>query len=588
LSISIIFILILGATPGSEYLLLDSGPGIAFTGILGRGPSLIFQNPASIDAAGVDLFHTEWFQAIRFDNVSYATRLGGSHIGLGLNGVYTFGLEKRTRPTEEPEGKYGLYFITPTGGIQFPVDPFSFGVAVKLLYERIDEYKGYGGSIDLGARVEPGRFIVAIALNNLGLGPKLKDERSPLPLTIRGGIGYRPIDPIILSIELSKVVKFYEPDLRLGLSLSPFRFLSFKIGYYQHRLILGTTIIPGLIGIAYNYRPLALGSCHSIGVEYRPRPKRKISGFLARAIIYYQRGNWDKAINALDIALVLNPEDKKAQILLNKALEKKRMAIVDSLNRLGNQALGEGNYLSAISIFSQALSIDPENRLAKENRAQALSLFTAEVKMKSEVEAKVKQAITYYGQHNYTEALRLIEAALSLDPKNSEVIRYKNEIIQAQRRWTDELIARAENYLKAGKAARAMRTIEVGLKSDPNSQELNRYHKELKARIKGMETGLLREALTYYQRGKREQATKKFWQVLSLNPDNKTAKLYLSRLEQKGDPEKFYLLGVDAYTKGKFELAIQYWRKVLEIKPDHKWARTNIERAQKKLEALTQ
>lgn len=82
----------------------------------------------------------------------------------------------------------------------------SFGATAKFIYERVQEFSASGVAVDLGAKYidDRERFTGGLAIQNLGKQlSALGEEKYRLPLTVRGGISYRPVGlPLLLATDL--------------------------------------------------------------------------------------------------------------------------------------------------------------------------------------------------------------------------------------------------------------------------------------------------------------------------------------------------------------------------------------------------
>jgi tetratricopeptide (TPR) repeat protein len=287
-------------------------------------------------------------------------------------------------------------------------------------------------------------------------------------------------------------------------------------------------------------------------------------------------------INLLDLVLLLDPNHTRAEKLLALAEKKRRERQIDSLNQAGALALRKKDYLEAMAIFARILELDPDNHIAQQNRDQALAIALKEMAIRTEVLGKVRQALSYYSGGNYKKALRLFTEVQMIDPENKVVIKYIEEIKRKRMGQIRLIVARARRYIKRGQSERARYILNEGRRRFPDSPALkDLYHKI------ASERSLLDRAIRLYENGKHKEAAEIFWQVISINPKNKTASSYLSRMGAKKDPEKYHTLGVKAYISGNLEQAIRYWEMVLEIDPKNQEAMRNIERAKRKLAKLT-
>lgn len=82
----------------------------------------------------------------------------------------------------------------------------SFGVTAKYIYGRYQDYSASGAAVDLGAKYsgDRERFTAGLMIQNLGKQiSALGDEKYSLPLTVRGGVSYRPVGlPLLLATDL--------------------------------------------------------------------------------------------------------------------------------------------------------------------------------------------------------------------------------------------------------------------------------------------------------------------------------------------------------------------------------------------------
>ncbi len=206
-----------GASSGREagFLLLREGIGArpeamggAYTAVTGD-QATTFWNPAGVAALkGKDflLSHHRSFLGI---NQSYAGwAFGNQRRGVGLSlGLYSIGgMERRTGPSTEPLGTFGIYNVNVgfTYGQGIGKSMFA-GFSVRALHEAIGPERASGLGLDLGVMYRTGieGLMVGATYRNLGRMETLDTVRSPLPGTFRAGA----------AIERGKVTGSF--DLRL-------------------------------------------------------------------------------------------------------------------------------------------------------------------------------------------------------------------------------------------------------------------------------------------------------------------------------------------------------------------------------------
>jgi len=109
-----------------------------------------------------------------------------------------------------------------------------------------------------------------------------------------------------------------------------------------------------------------------------------------RGVVYFKKGNYDRAIEDFSVALRIKPKGQDAL----------------SLHFLRGSAYGQvGNYEKAIEDFSAVLRIDPDDQDALYNRG-----------------------ITYYDNGNYDKATKDLETLLKINPNDTDVSEYLEKI----------------------------------------------------------------------------------------------------------------------------------------------------------------
>jgi hypothetical protein len=167
--------------------------GDAYTAVDGDASS-VYWNPATIvdvDNIDITLMHNEWFQDIRYEYVGGVRSYGDYAIGIGVVGLYMDDLERRTGPTAEPEGHFGVFDFSVTGTYaRHLTDEFDVGGSVKYLHEKIDEETAKGVAVDIGGRYRvPGFDGLSAAVAVVNLGPQMKfiEEKFDLPVMYKLG-----------------------------------------------------------------------------------------------------------------------------------------------------------------------------------------------------------------------------------------------------------------------------------------------------------------------------------------------------------------------------------------------------------------
>ncbi len=215
-----------------------------------------FYNPALLNTIPgnnqVAFMHNRYFIDHNQNYLALGTR--GSNYAVGgyliLGGVQDF--ERRTGPTEDPEGTFDEnYFI---GALTYArnIGMMEIGISAKYAYEKIDYAEA--SSIMLAAGIYGNlteEISLGAAVKNIGTEPKFIDDSFPLSQEYRIGAAYKPF-MLKQNFELFVDGVFYsdlEPKANFGAEYDFNDYFSLRSGY----------------GIGYDSRSLSLGG----GVGYR-------------------------------------------------------------------------------------------------------------------------------------------------------------------------------------------------------------------------------------------------------------------------------------------------------------------------------
>lgn len=275
-----------------------------------------YWNPAGLmqlKRTTIGLSHLEWFQDIRYEYISYASKFDYiGAIGVSLGFLYLGDIPK----TLETIG--GEYNVSESGGTfgasdlainlswaaNLGLQQNKIGATVKIINESIDENGAFSVALDVGdqflvyqtdwyqALIEEhfaSRFIpsiVAVAVKNLGTPLKFFEDNDPLPLNMSLGLAYKFFnDNLTAALDLN----YYQVEALLGIHAGAEYWLraiikgeesrqldlALRAGYrsgYDSTSALGLALGAGLkyggLGLDYAYMPFGdLGSTHRLSVK---------------------------------------------------------------------------------------------------------------------------------------------------------------------------------------------------------------------------------------------------------------------------------------------------------------------------------
>ncbi|UCG52539.1 MAG: PorV/PorQ family protein [Candidatus Latescibacterota bacterium] len=182
-----------------------TGMGEAFTAVA-KDASALYWNPGAMSAVlGTEIMfmHSEYFQSLRLEQLALTHETEYGTIGLGFTGLYMDEMDRyEDIPSAIPLGTFSAYDVAFTVAFSRYVIPnLSVGVAVKPVYQKIDETTATGVAFDAGlyhVSMIPGVKFAAV-ITNVGPPMKFEEEEYALPRTIKLGASYERDIPSLKS-----------------------------------------------------------------------------------------------------------------------------------------------------------------------------------------------------------------------------------------------------------------------------------------------------------------------------------------------------------------------------------------------------
>lgn len=570
---------------------------------------------AQFDLPQVIFTHTEHFQGIRSEYISYFFPSNYGNFSFSLKTFYLSNLEKREGPTPYPIRTFRASSFCP--GISFSKslnEYFSAGTNLKFIYSTIDVYNAFSSALDLGTSYYiPGYGLkIGLSLSDIGMPLRYKEESSPLPTRIGIGIGYE--NPF-LGAEFD-ILKFLKEkfELRVGIEGNIREILFPRIGYRTgYEELGGLTGISFGIGIRlrnidldYAFLPFDfLGNVHKISFVYtfgkyekerekeiamEIEEKAKITSqtFLKLGDEFFGKRDYENAIKNYELSLIWDPYNLEAKRKLNETKDVLRKQEIDKTLKEGIELYKKGEYIEAMIVFGKIISKYPENELAKK-WFDAASKASAEKagKVKEEAKKYFRKGIYYLSRDDFASAKKNFLKALKISPDYQDAKYYLNRIDEIKEKRFLNYIKKFENLLSEEKWREAEKMLIKARKILPTDKRLKNAEIKLNGYKKKESDKLIEEAKTLIRKKKYGDAKLLLKSALKIYPKSKRARELLAKVEKEKAPkesiEDLYIKGINAYVRGQFEMAILYWEKVLEIDPEHERAKRNLERAQAKL-----
>lgn len=150
----------------------------------------------------------------------------------------------------------------------------------------------------------------------------------------------------------------------------------------------------------------------------------KVYTLINRADAFGKQGKYVEAINILNQAIGLNPDDQT----IKQAITRKRSAYENKLSFHDLYEQGQNyqlrkEYKKAMEAYERALAIEPDNTLAKKRYEEVKArAFARREPMTEEVRSKFLQSLRLINQGNYSDALKILEEIQKIQPYNKDIL----------------------------------------------------------------------------------------------------------------------------------------------------------------------
>ncbi len=227
---------------GASFLKIDALPrpsamGGAFSSV-SDDLGALYYNPAGLGQLQLPSGVTggaEWIEKTRFGLIGYCSPIS-ENSGLGVSVLYLktdkmpfYSDDKSTTPQEGDFDANDLA-IRFGYGIRFSKSNY-FGIVGGWLNQRIESKKSSSFFFDIGQIYKPSdRVALSFVLQNIGSKVKFINEEDELPLTLRIGLSYNPVDSAIIACDFVKP-KDNEWQIKGGIEWQINNILTLRGGY---------------------------------------------------------------------------------------------------------------------------------------------------------------------------------------------------------------------------------------------------------------------------------------------------------------------------------------------------------------------
>ena len=228
-------------------------------------------NPAALQTHGKSaaFSHGAWIQDISQDYLHLTWTRGQGVWGLSGQLWQTDDLERRTGPSAEPLGRFGVY--EGAAGVSYArtMDRMRLGLRLKFIRQSISTQNASGGAADLGLVYDLNTHLrLGATLRNLGGMGQLDRRETDLPLEARLGAAYTGHKRLLIAFAAQQA-RGGDLTLHLGGEYRVGERLRLRAGYQSaenRNLSTGLGLVAGRWVVDYAYVPFSsgLGDAHRL------------------------------------------------------------------------------------------------------------------------------------------------------------------------------------------------------------------------------------------------------------------------------------------------------------------------------------
>ncbi len=279
-------------TTGAEFLRIYPDARIVGMGetfaAMGSVANAAFTNPAALantEQKNINATHIVWFSEVQDETIYYQQPLSGNWgIGAGLTYLHM----------EKIAARDASGFLTGVSceasdtalslGIGKKLaETFLVGTNIKVIQSKLADKKAQSYAVDAGILWKDimGKLAAGAVVQNMGTKIKFDQESDPLPLAVRAGILYSPLEKrnFLLAGDAESYLKDGKINIHTGLEYWLTSYFALRAGYKTNTiadldtisgLSAGIGINIGSVGLDYAFVPYGiLGDTHRISLGFK-------------------------------------------------------------------------------------------------------------------------------------------------------------------------------------------------------------------------------------------------------------------------------------------------------------------------------
>jgi tetratricopeptide (TPR) repeat protein len=546
---------------------LNLGVGARSLGMAGaatsnsQGVHSLFWNPGGLGwLKGTELLfmHAEHFQSIRYENIGMAFGKNSLGLGFSIKALHLGGIEERTGPSADPLSMMSAYSFAPCLTLAKAFYHYiSVGTNLKLVYQQIGDDNASAFASDIGIIARSGIQGVNLGVSLDNIGTKVQFINEGYPLPARARTGIS-YAPFDGHMTLAiDVIKPFHEELEYCVGLE---------GILLERFALRTGYRSGLANSG-SLAGISAGTGFKIldvDIDYA----------------FCSYGDIGQS-HTFSLAYIFGRSEagqKKTEQQIAEELERRARMTAQTFFQQGIAQESEERYEDALKSYDIALIWDPTYQEALD-RIGALRKRLESL----QVNEHLTKGIAAFNTSNYLEALSEFGLVLEIDPRNDLATEWMktatNALVQAhiekimltaeQKKKIHSAFTKGLNWFSKQNFAKAIEAWTEVLSLDPSNAEAQLYITQARERVTEQIASSLEQIDIYISQNKWTQAYSEVEYVLGLDPDNQQA---LARRKKIRDnltelSKQHTRTGIQLFNQGKFNEAATELRIALNLNP---------------------
>jgi hypothetical protein len=279
-------------TTGAEFLRINPDARIVSMGetyaAIDNIAIAAFTNPAALantDQKNINATHIVWFSEVQDETLYYQQPLSANWgLGIGLTYLHMDALNVRDSAGTLTGTSYEASDTAFSLGIGRKLgETFMVGSNIKVIQSKLATKKAQSYALDAGILWKDimGKLAAGAVVQNIGTKIKFDQESDPLPLAVRAGILYSPLEErsFLLVCDVESYLNDGKVNIHTGLEYWLTSYFALRAGYKTNTIAdLDTTsgisagigINIGSLGLDYSFVPYGiLGDTHRISLGFR-------------------------------------------------------------------------------------------------------------------------------------------------------------------------------------------------------------------------------------------------------------------------------------------------------------------------------